>query len=304
MRYKNLRIWLALSVLALSQIMCVSGDIDAIYNITVYEDTNENGQRDNGEPPLSGIKFLVGKSSRLQSTDENGYAKIEITLSSSNDCKNRSTLSVVVPQNYRVTEDNNDKSPWTCSMVGGFFVNNKQSKDFVFGLAPIPLTVDANPGLIQTAPTELPTEEPVSPSLKLTKTPKPNFYTEPGQTIIYTYIFENTGNVGISGPFTLEDDKVFKFECDQDIAALTLQPGETATCYGNYITGDGKGTIVNIAKIKAAYDGQTVEAEAQAEVYYVEPTEAPEEPEPLPTEDACEGPPYPEGCDPPPLPGP
>lgn len=304
MRYKNLRIWLALSALALSQIMCLEKRLEVDYNVTVYEDTNENGRRDDGEPGLSGIQFLLRGFVAPQKTDGNGYAQVYTFFSSLDSCDNDAELTIIVPQNYKVTEDNNDKSPWICTQIDKLFVTEKQSKDFVFGLAPIPLTVDANPDMIQVAPTEAPTEEPASPSLKLTKTPRPNFYTGPGQTIIYTNVFENTGNVSLSGPFTLEDDKVFKFECDQDIAVLTLQPGETATCYGNYITGDGKGTIVNIAKIKATYNGQTVEAEARAEVYYVEPTEETDEPEPLPTEDACEGPPYPEGCDPPPLPGP
>src|SRR5262249_39839558 len=45
-------------------------------------------------------------------------------------------------------------------------------------------------------------------ALSLTKTPSPTTYTATGQTIAYTYVVTNSGNVTLAGPFSVADDKV------------------------------------------------------------------------------------------------
>lgn len=169
----------------------------------------------------------------------NGYVKGGWLFSSRDTCKERAALTVVVPPNYTLTQDGSENSPWNCSGSSAAFLIENQSRDFVFGLVPIPITADVDSGLLQS-----PAEEPAFPSLALTINPKPNFYTAPGQTILYTYVFENMGNVDLGSPFILEDDKVFEFECEQDLSTLTLQPGKTMACSAVYITGSGSGTIV------------------------------------------------------------
>jgi hypothetical protein len=49
--------------------------------------------------------------------------------------------------------------------------------------------------------------------------------------IVYTYIVKNTGNVALTGPFTVNDDKLGPISCG---AAGELAPGATVTCTATY----------------------------------------------------------------------
>jgi hypothetical protein len=69
------------------------------------------------------------------------------------------------------------------------------------------------------------------PKLGLTKSASPTIYTYPGQVIVYTYVLQNTGNVALTGPFMISDDKLGTFQCG---AATSLAPGTSLTCTRNY----------------------------------------------------------------------
>ena len=70
-----------------------------------------------------------------------------------------------------------------------------------------------------------------TPALSLTKSANPTIYSYPGQVIIYTYVVKNTGNVTLSGPFKITDNKLGSFQCG---TATSLAPGASITCTKSY----------------------------------------------------------------------
>jgi hypothetical protein len=84
-----------------------------------------------------------------------------------------------------------------------------------------------------------------TPSWTLTKTPNPTTYTSAGQTIHYSYLLTNTGNVTITA-IAIGDNKVSPVSCP----VPTLAAGASTTCTGNYTTTSGDvtaGSVTNTA---------------------------------------------------------
>ena len=69
-------------------------------------------------------------------------------------------------------------------------------------------------------------------SLSISKMANPKTYTQVGQVITYTYVLKNDGNVPLTGPFKVTDDKLGTFPCWS--AATALAPGASVTCTMNY----------------------------------------------------------------------
>ncbi|MGD0020256.1 MAG: hypothetical protein ABSD62_13475, partial [Candidatus Limnocylindrales bacterium] len=61
--------------------------------------------------------------------------------------------------------------------------------------------------------------------LLVTKTPSQTTYDAAGVTITYTYTLKNTGNVSLTGPFSVTDDPLGTIAC----AGTTLAPNATTT---------------------------------------------------------------------------
>lgn len=70
-----------------------------------------------------------------------------------------------------------------------------------------------------------------SPSLALSKTANSQTFTTLGQTVDYTYIITNTGNVTITAPFTVADDQIASVVCAA-LPAGGLVPSATLSCSG------------------------------------------------------------------------
>jgi uncharacterized membrane protein len=88
------------------------------------------------------------------------------------------------------------------------------------------------------------------PSLSLSKSASPTFYTASGQTISYSYTVQNTGNVSL-GAVSISDDRVSSISCP----ATNPAPGETVVCTGTYVTTESDvtaGTVTNTATAMAA----------------------------------------------------
>ena len=73
----------------------------------------------------------------------------------------------------------------------------------------------------------------VNPSLKIAKSANPSTYSVSGQAISYSYEVTNTGNVTVSGPLQVSDDKLGTLQCG---TASALAPGATVTCGASYTT--------------------------------------------------------------------
>ena len=70
-----------------------------------------------------------------------------------------------------------------------------------------------------------------TPSLSVEKSSPTITYAAVGDTLTYSYLVTNTGNVTLSGPFTIDDDRASDEACP---ATATLAPGATITCSATY----------------------------------------------------------------------
>ena len=111
----------------------------------------------------------------------------------------------------------------------------------------------ANPG----APTVTDTDEligdgpAIEPKVALTKTPDLANFNAVGQSITYTYVIANTGNVTLPAAPTLTDDKIAAFSCGA-FPTGGLLPGTFVTCTGTYLTVQADvdaGGVTNIAGV-------------------------------------------------------
>ncbi|HEX2912156.1 MAG TPA: hypothetical protein VH186_15205, partial [Chloroflexia bacterium] len=100
--------------------------------------------------------------------------------------------------------------------------------------------------------------------LTLTKAANPTSYSAAGTTITYTYVAKNEGNVTLSGPVKISDDKLGSFDCDASVTSLA--PGASVTCTKSYVTTQtdletGDGSIKNTATASTTLNGNTVTSE-------------------------------------------
>jgi len=99
-----------------------------------------------------------------------------------------------------------------------------------------------------------------SPSMTITKTPSTPAAGS-GQTVTYTYTLKNTGNVTLTSPFTVTDDKITGVSC----AAIgsSLAPNASGNCTASYsITAADvtAGAVTNNASATAKFNTQTINA--------------------------------------------
>jgi hypothetical protein len=100
---------------------------------------------------------------------------------------------------------------------------------------------------------------PAGPSLNLVKTADISSFTEVGTVIHYTYTLTNNGNIALSGPFTVTDNKV-TVTCPD---TATLASNATLTCTASYTTVEGDVTaksIVNTASAHAKNGDTTIDS--------------------------------------------
>jgi len=94
-----------------------------------------------------------------------------------------------------------------------------------------------------------------NPALTLVKSADKTSYSEVGETIEYSYLLKNTGNVPLYPPYAVKDNKV-SVTCS---VTSPLAPNDTATCTASHITNQDDvdaGSIVNNATAEA-YDAET-----------------------------------------------
>ena len=70
-----------------------------------------------------------------------------------------------------------------------------------------------------------------APGISVAKSAEPVTYGKPGQTITYSYVVSNSGNVPLSG-VALSDSKLGTIVCPQ----ISLDVGESMTCTATHVT--------------------------------------------------------------------
>ncbi len=97
-----------------------------------------------------------------------------------------------------------------------------------------------------------------SPALTLKKSANPLTYTTDGQTITYDYLLTNSGNVTLSSPFAVTDDKATA-TCPAEVTSLA--PGGTLNCTATYVITQAdldSGSVINVATATAKFGETTV----------------------------------------------
>ena len=96
-----------------------------------------------------------------------------------------------------------------------------------------------------------------NPALSLVKTASPSTYSTVGQSISYSYLVTNSGNVSLAGPVTVTDDKA-TVSCPavSTVGNLdaNLDPGESITCTASYTITQAdlnSGSVTNVATAHA-----------------------------------------------------
>ena len=94
--------------------------------------------------------------------------------------------------------------------------------------------------------------------LGLVKAAKQPTFTKVGDVIDYTYTLTNLGNVPLSGPFTVTDDKIPSVACPD---SATLAAGASIVCTGSYaitIADLDAGKVVNTATAQGLFGESNV----------------------------------------------
>ncbi len=97
-----------------------------------------------------------------------------------------------------------------------------------------------------------------APTLTLVKKADPTTYSSVGATIAYTYTLKNTGNVTLSAPYSVSDDKA-SVSCPASPA--TLAPNASVDCTASYTITQADldaGSVTNKATGQAMYGDSTV----------------------------------------------
>lgn len=92
-----------------------------------------------------------------------------------------------------------------------------------------------------------------APVLSLVKTGNPHTYSALASVITYSYLITNEGDLTLSGPFTVSDDKIANVNCGVSPPA-TLAPGGTLNCTGTYTITEADifaGSVTNTASVVA-----------------------------------------------------
>lgn len=100
-----------------------------------------------------------------------------------------------------------------------------------------------------------------SPSMTIIKTPSTSAAGTVGQTVTYTYTLKNTGNVTLTSPFAVTDNKIASVSCSA--IGSSLAPNASGNCTGSYsITSADvtNGAVVNTANATAKFSTQTINA--------------------------------------------
>jgi len=95
-----------------------------------------------------------------------------------------------------------------------------------------------------------------TPELSIAKSTPSTDFSAIGETISYEYVVTNTGNVTITDPITVSDDKIDTVTCPA-LPATGLEPTESLTCSADYVVTQADIDAGSVTNIASATDGTT-----------------------------------------------
>jgi uncharacterized repeat protein (TIGR01451 family) len=125
-------------------------------------------------------------------------------------------------------------------------------------------TAYATDGTTQSEPDSETVTADQEPALALAKIASPTIYDAAGDVIHYSYLLTNTGNVTLSGPFSVSDDKA-AVTCP---ATVSLVPTEFTTCTASYVITQADldlGSVSNTAKAHGFFGTTPVDSNEDSE---------------------------------------
>ena len=96
------------------------------------------------------------------------------------------------------------------------------------------------------------------PLLSLVKLASPSTYAGVGDVVSYSFVLTNSGNVSLSGPFTIDDDKATDESCP---VTASLAPAASITCTATYTITQADldaGSVTNVATGQGFFNEQPV----------------------------------------------
>ena len=142
----------------------------------------------------------------------------------------------------KIVAPNTVSCPATASLAPGEFITC--TAQYVITQADVDAgsvtnTATATGKFGETAITSPPEPETVNavtgPALSVSKTASPQTYQAKGEVIGYSYVVRNEGNVTLSGPLTVSDNKIVAPNTVSCPATASLAPGEFITCTAQYV---------------------------------------------------------------------
>lgn len=103
------------------------------------------------------------------------------------------------------------------------------------------------------------------PGLSISKSIAESNFTAVGDILHYSYLLSNTGNVTLSGPFTVNDDKAINEACP---ATVSLIPGANITCTATYEVQQSdldNGTVTNNAQAFGFFNNSQIASNTATE---------------------------------------
>ncbi|MBL8079046.1 MAG: hypothetical protein JNM55_13865 [Anaerolineales bacterium] len=274
---------IVLAMLTMSQLRC-SADKQGSMVIQAFVDINQSGTPDEGDEMLPGVQMAYDGFG-VQSSDTQGTATFVVNQESVETClylNEQKPISVLPPPGY-VLKDTKI-GMWDCEQGWG------EADNFAYlhfeklsAATPLPAATQV-PATLTPAPMPMFVETATSPTqpmpaLTLEAKTIPPTFSFAGANIKFSYLITNTGNVTLTGPFTLKDlSDISSIYCTQYLQAAVLQPGESMQCGASRKARPpdvNAGVVGNVITISVTYvdpltNGTfTVSAEAQTGSVYV-----------------------------------
>lgn len=277
---------IVLALLTMSQLRCTTSKQGSMV-MHAFVDTNLNGTPDAGEEMLTGVQIAYGGFGS-QPSNEQGVATFAVHMENTEACvylNEQKPITILPPPGY-VLKDM-EVGLWNCEQneEDNFaYLRFEQPADAAL---PPPVVVEEVAPTLTPVPMPMFVEtatSPIQPHPALTMEAKtiPATFGRTGVDIKFTYRFTNTGNVTLTGPFTLKDltSDPGSIICSQYLQTAVIAPGEFIDCGGSRKSRQpdiNQGVVGNVITISVTYvdplsgGSFPVSAEVQTGSVYIKP---------------------------------